>query len=110
MSEDIHFPGSKFQFAVPDAFQHEGEIRNFMLIVDNNNSIISAVYADNECDCKDGWVKFQNIPFDDSKGRGLFTQDIIAFLDKYYFGYVDSAKEMGVETPYSFDKQTFKWL
>jgi hypothetical protein len=93
MNNEIHCVGDKFQFAVPDAHRHENEVRNFIL-VSRDYKIIGAMYCNNECDCRDGWIKFDNIPYDEN--TGLTTQDIINFLENCYSD--------------EFNEQTFKWI
>jgi hypothetical protein len=91
------FAGTKFSFKVPDAFRHENQIRNFMLIMNDKMDQLSIIYANNDCSCKDGWPKWTNIP--QSNGSlSIKFDELIKYLKAYY-------KE-------SFDETTFKleWI
>ena len=102
------FAGRKFQFAVPDAFNHEGDIRNFMLVTDKHYKTLSIMYANNDCSCKDGWCKWENIPL--AKAGLCLTEDILfSFLEKEYESYKSYMKTQGYDVE-GFDKGTFKWL
>lgn len=79
-----HFAGTRFRFKVPDAFNHEFEVRNFMLISNESNSELSIIYAMNDCSCKDGWTKFTDIPRPEGCGLGITKEALIEYLTKYY--------------------------
>ena len=81
--KDSFYCGTKFCFKVPDSFNHENEVRNFMVIGGETNSLqtkLSIIYCDNECKCKDGWVKFTNW-FD---YKHFKKEDLVNFLKEYY--------------------------
>lgn len=83
MQDKIYYSGSRFCYKVPDAFNHEFEERNFMLISNFGNTELSIIYAMNECVCKDGWVKFEKIPT--LSGHLGITKDILVeYLKKFY--------------------------
>ena len=65
------------------SINHENEVRNFMVIGGETNSLqtkLSIIYCDNECKCKDGWVKFTNW-FD---YKHFKKEDLVNFLKEYY--------------------------
>lgn len=79
--KEIITTGTKLSFKVSDAFNHENEIRNFMVV---ESGICGGeqhlMYNNNECSCKDGWIKFENI----AKAGHLNLNILIAHLEKYY--------------------------
>lgn len=54
--------GMKASFAVPDSYRHENQIRNFVVTESSNPTRMGLMYYDNDCSCKDFFVKFENIP------------------------------------------------
>lgn len=73
------FRGQKLSFSVPDAFNHENQQRNFILITADDSNY-SLMYADNDCTCKDGWIKFEN------KLKYPVTKESIINLLKEFYG------------------------
>ena len=57
---DLLFAGQELSFIVPDSFRHENTERNFVLVTEDDVSY-SLMYFNNECSCKDGWIKFPKI-------------------------------------------------
>ena len=83
LNEEYLFSGTKFKYKVPDAFNHENESLQFMLVISNNNNQLHIMYIDNACGCKNGWLKFENI----STAEGTIAttkQGLIDFLTRYY--------------------------
>jgi len=70
--------GQILSFNVPDAFDHENERRRFMLITEND-FVYHLIYANNECRCKDGWIKFP-----DFVTNPVTKEKISEALTKYY--------------------------
>ena len=65
-----------------------------MLISDNKNKNLSIIYIDNKCGCKDGWIKWENIPLSDN-GLCVTEEILLNFLEKYY--------DLNL-------KETFEWI
>lgn len=56
---DILMTGQKLAFKVPDAFNHENEVRNFVIAELQGKQHL--MYYNNACSCKDFWIKFKDI-------------------------------------------------
>jgi hypothetical protein len=103
--------GSVVSFSVPDAFNHEYEVRTFILKI-NKSGTFDLIYHNNKCSCKDGWAKFENIPLSENI-NGVLKEDLILFLERQYKGFVEAMTKIFKESYESvykgngFDRSTF---
>ena len=71
--------GTKFSYCVPESHMHEYTTRNFILSM--GDGVMNMSYHENECTCKDGWVK-NEIPF--VLGKVITEKSLKDFLSKSY--------------------------